>query len=45
LNGFGVQIRYPEQIIHLTKDELETAIEITQEFRDFSIKITGIKEL
>ena len=44
LNGFGVQIRYPEQTIHLTKDELETAIEIAQEFREFTINMIEIKE-
>ncbi len=44
LNGLGVQIRYPDNTIFLTKDELETAINISQEFRDFANKIIGIKE-
>lgn len=44
LNGFSVQIRYPDNKIYLTKDELETAINISQEFRDLAIKTIGIKE-
>lgn len=44
LNGYSVQIRYPNKIVHMTKDELELAIGIAQEFRDFAIQIIGIKE-
>ena len=44
LNGFSVQIRYPNKNIYLSKEELETSITITQEFRDLAIKIIGIKE-
>jgi HEPN domain-containing protein len=44
LNGFSVQIRYPDNAIYLTKEELETSISISQEFRDFAIKTIGIKE-
>ena len=39
LNGFGVQIRYPNKIIKLTKAEIETAIQIAEEFRMFSVMI------
>lgn len=44
LNNFGVQIRYPNKIIRLTKEELETAIQISEEFRAFSLNIIGINE-
>ena len=44
LNGFSIKIRYPDTTIYLTKDELETSIKISQEFRDFAIKTIGIKE-
>jgi HEPN domain-containing protein len=44
LNGFSVQIRYPDHKIYMTKDELETSITISQEFREFAFKIIGIKE-
>lgn len=44
LNGFSVQIRYPDNTIYLTRDELETSIKISQEFRDFAIKSIGINE-
>jgi HEPN domain-containing protein len=44
LNGFSVQIRYPDHVIHLTKEELEAAIKISQEFREMSIKLVGIQE-
>ena len=44
LNGFSVQIRYPDHIIHLTKDELENAINISQEFGELAIKLIGLKE-
>lgn len=44
LNGFSVQIRYPNKIEHMTKDELEEAISIAQEFREFAIQKIGIEE-
>lgn len=44
LNGFSVQIRYPDYVIHLTKEELENAINISQEFRELAIKLIGINE-
>jgi len=44
LNGFSVQIRYPNNTVHLTKEELEEAIAIAQEFRDFTVKHIGIKD-
>jgi len=44
LNGFSVLIRYPNKNIYLSKEELETSINITQEFRDLAIKIIGLKE-
>jgi len=43
LNAFGVQIRYPNKTIHLSKDEIETAIRISEDFRNFAIKIIGIE--
>jgi len=44
LNNFGVQIRYPNEIIKLTKEELEIAIRISEEFRAFSIHIIEKEE-
>ena len=44
LNGFSVQIRYPDNTIHLTKDELEISINVSQEFRYLAIKTIGIIE-
>ena len=43
LNNFGVQIRYPNKIIKLTKEELETAIQISEEFQFFSLDLIGLK--
>ncbi len=43
LNSFGVQIRYPNKIIKLTKEELESAIQISEEFRAFSVDFLGLK--
>lgn len=43
LNGFGVQIRYPNKIVKLTKEEIESAIQISEEFRVFSVNIIAIK--
>lgn len=44
LNGYSVQIRYPDNTIFLTKDELELSINIAQKFRALAIKTIGIKE-
>jgi HEPN domain-containing protein len=33
LNGFSVGIRYPDKQIFLTKEELDTSIQIAQDFR------------
>ncbi len=35
MEGFGVDIRYPNHKIYLTKEELENTIKIAQEFREF----------
>lgn len=43
LNGFSVQIRYPNKNIYLTKEELELSINIAQEFRNLALQIIGIK--
>ena len=43
LNGFSVEIRYPNQVIHLTEDELKYAILIADDFRQLSVLIIGIK--
>jgi HEPN domain-containing protein len=43
LNNFAVQIRYPNKIIKLSKQELETAIGISDEFRSFACGIIGIE--
>lgn len=43
LNNFGVQIRYPNKIIKLTKEEIESAIEISEEFRNLAINIIGVE--
>lgn len=42
INSFGVQIRYPNKIIKLSKEEIESAIKISEEFRNFAINILGI---
>jgi len=44
LNGFSVQIRYPDSKVFLTKEELETAIQISGEFRALAFKIMDIEE-
>ena len=41
LNGFSVQIRYPNKIIFLTKEELEYAISVAEYFRIYALKIAG----
>ena len=42
LNGFSVEIRYPNQIIHLTEDELKSAISIADDFRQLAVLIIGM---
>ncbi|HBX49570.1 MAG TPA: hypothetical protein DEH02_00705 [Bacteroidales bacterium] len=44
LNGFSVQIRYPNKIIFLSKEELEYAINIAEYFRTYALQITGIND-
>lgn len=44
LNGFSVQIRYPDKSIYLTKEELEISIQLAQDFRTFAIQTIGIVE-
>jgi HEPN domain-containing protein len=39
LNGFSVQIRYPDSSIFLTKEELEASIGIAEDFREFAMKM------
>ena len=41
LNGFSVQIRYPDSTIYLTKEELEMSIKIAEDFRTFAIASIG----
>jgi HEPN domain-containing protein len=45
LNGFSVEIRYPDQIIHLTEDELKTAISIADDFKQFAISVIGLPNM
>jgi len=44
LNGFSVQIRYPDSTIVLSKEELVTAIAIAENFRVFAVQIIGLIE-
>jgi HEPN domain-containing protein len=43
LNSFSVQIRYPNTIIKLTKEEIESSIQIAEDFRKFAIQLTEIE--
>ncbi len=43
LNNFSVQIRYPNTIIKLTKEEIESSIQIAEDFRKFAIELTKIE--
>jgi HEPN domain-containing protein len=45
LNGFSIEIRYPDQIIHLTEDELKSAISIADDFRQFAISVIGLTNI
>ena len=44
LNGFSVEIRYPNIKIFLTKEELEYSIKVSEDFRAYAFKIIGIEE-
>jgi HEPN domain-containing protein len=44
LNGFSVQLRYPDNTVYLTKEELETSINISQDFRALTLKTISIEE-
>jgi len=44
LNGFSVQIRYPDNTLFLTKQELGLSIKLSVKFRTFAINIMGIVE-
>ena len=37
LNNYSVQIRYPNRIIHLSKDELVSAIKTAEDFRTLCV--------
>jgi HEPN domain-containing protein len=39
LNGFSTEIRYPNKKIFLSKDELEYAIAVAQDFRTLAVKV------
>jgi HEPN domain-containing protein len=41
LNGFSVQIRYPDKSIFLTKEELEMALQIADEFLIYANNAIG----
>jgi hypothetical protein len=43
LNSFSVQIRYPNTIIKLTKEEIESSIQIAEDFKKFALKLTEIE--
>jgi hypothetical protein len=43
LNSFSVQIRYPNTIIKLSKEEIESSIQIAEDFRKFAVQLTEIK--
>jgi HEPN domain-containing protein len=44
LNGFSVQIRYPDNTVYLTTEELELSIAISEVFRAFAVNTIGITE-
>lgn len=43
LNNYSVQIRYPNTIIKLSKEEIESSIQIAEDFRKFAIELTHIE--
>lgn len=42
LNSYSVQIRYPNKTIKLSKEEIETAIQIAEGFRKFALELIEI---
>lgn len=38
---YAVEIRYPDEIVIPSKEEVKEAIEISEEFKDFIIKRIG----
>ena len=44
LNGYSVQIRYPDGIVFLSKEELTTSIAIAENFRVFAVQLIGLIE-
>jgi HEPN domain-containing protein len=44
LNEYSVEIRYPNQIIFLSNEELKSAISIADEFREICFGILGLKD-
>ena len=43
LNEYSVKIGYPNKVIFLSKEELESAIKIAEFFRDFVMQQIGIE--
>jgi HEPN domain-containing protein len=43
LNGFSVEIRYPDKLIYLTHEELKRAINIAEEFRELILELLKIE--
>jgi HEPN domain-containing protein len=39
LNSFSVEVRYPNQTIHLSREEIEYAISVSENFREFILQI------
>jgi HEPN domain-containing protein len=44
INDYSVKIRYPDNKVFISKEKLETSIDISQEFRSFALKTIGITE-
>ena len=42
LNSFSVEIRYPNELIELTKEELESCIQTAELFKSLSEEYIGI---
>lgn len=45
LNGYSIQIRYPNKIVKLSSEELQFALAISHEFRTFAFEQIGIDEM
>ncbi len=43
LNGFAIEIRYPNKVIHLSKIEIKNAISIADDFRSWLLNIMDTK--